>query len=130
MEHGALKAHTIVRAMQDGLEQMGFAVNAIRARTKLKSDLPIAHCVRLENTRLRGGEPAQTRVLLVWRAHFELKRAGITPGFVHGAQLARTHRPRERAFACSVLSVHIQRGLQRGGRRSPPVLHVLRASTP
>ncbi len=72
--------------MQDTLEYEGIALNAIRARTKPQSDLRIAHFVRLENSRLVSwGKPAQTRVLLVNRAHFELNREGLRKVIVHRA---------------------------------------------
>jgi hypothetical protein len=79
MAHGARKAHTTVRAMQDTLDHKGIALLALRARTKPQSDLPIAHCVRSENTVGHLGQPVRTRVLLVWRAHSELNRAGLEP---------------------------------------------------
>ena len=110
LTHGARKDLSTVGAMQDSLDQTGIALLAARARTKPQSDLANAHCVHSENTVgvSHLGKPARTRVLLVARAHLHLARERTVAQF---APRARIRQPRERAFACSVLSVHM--GLQR-----------------
>lgn len=109
LTHGARKDLSTVRALQDSLLDLaGIALVAAWASTKPQSDLANAHCVRSENTVGHMRKPARTRVLLVARAHLHLARERTVAQF---APRARIRQPRERAFACSVLSVH--GGLQR-----------------
>ena len=111
LPHGARKDLSTVRAMQDSLLDLAvIALFAAWASTKPQSDLANAHCVHSENTVgvSHLGKPARTHVLLVARAHLHLARERTVAQF---APRARIRQPRERAFACSVLSVH--GGLQR-----------------